>query len=300
MSEVEFVLNSSFWPGICAFFCVLCAALVLIDSGLYIAGRYRERYLREATTGLDDVLIQMPPRRVFDLGLALSAAGGCAVVLLFAAGLEDTPWQWGLLIGAAVALALFPVPLLVLRFLKRRRLDRFNIQLEDALGMISSSLKAGFSINQALEEVAELDIRPVSVEFRLLTQEIRLGVPLEQALENMNRRLESDDFALVATAILTARQTGGELTATLERVASLIRERVRISNKVRALTAMGRMQALLIGLMPPALFLGMYHINPVMMRSFLHSPLGIIGIILMVLLDIAGYWMIRKIVSIEV
>ena len=166
--------------------------------------------------------------------------------------------------------------------------------------MISSSLKAGFSITQALEEVAELDIRPVSVEFRLLPQEIRLGVPLEQALENMNRRLESDDFALVATAILTARQTGGELTATLERVASLIRERVRISNKVRALTAMGRMQALLIGLMPPALFLGMYHINPVMMRSFLLSPLGIIGIILMVLLDIAGYWMIRKIVSIEV
>ena len=225
---MEMLLNSSFWPGICAFFCVLCAALVLIDSGLYIAGRYRERYLREATTGLDDVLIQMPPGRVFDLGLALSATGGCSMVLLFAAGLEDTPWQWGLLIGALVALVLFPVPLLVLRWLKRRRLERFNIQLEDALGMVSSSLKAGFSINQALEEVAALDIRPVSVEFRLLTQEVRLGVPLEQALENMNRRLESDDFALVSTAILTARQTGGELTATLERVAGLIRERVRI------------------------------------------------------------------------
>lgn len=297
---MEMLLNSSFWPGIFAFFCVLCAALVLIDSGLYIAGRYRERYLREATTGLDDVLIQMPPGRVFDLGLALSATGGCSMVLLFAAGLEDTPWQWGLLIGALVALVLFPVPLLVLRWLKRRRLERFNIQLEDALGMVSSSLKAGFSINQALEEVAALDIRPVSVEFRLLTQEVRLGVPLEQALENMNRRLESDDFALVSTAILTARQTGGELTATLERVAGLIRERGRISNKVRALTAMGRMQALLIGLMPPALFFGMYHINPVMMRSFLHSPIGIIGIILVVLLDIAGYWMIRKIVTIEV
>ena len=109
---MEMLLNSSFWPGICAFFCVLCAALVLIDSGLYIAGRYRERYLREATTGLDDVLIQMPPGRVFDLGLALSATGGCSMVLLFAAGLEDTPWQWGLLIGALVALVLFPMPLL--------------------------------------------------------------------------------------------------------------------------------------------------------------------------------------------
>lgn len=108
--------------------------------------------------------------------------------------------------------------------------------------MISSSLKAGFSINQALEEVAEQNIHPISVEFRLLIQEIRLGVPVEQALENMNRRLRSEDFELVATAILTARQTGGELTGTLERVASLIRERVRISNKVRALTALGRLR----------------------------------------------------------
>ena len=297
---MEMLLNSSLWPGICAFFCVLCAALVLIDSGLYIAGRYRERYLREATTGLDDVLIQMPPGRVFDLGLALSATGGCSMVLLFAAGLEDTPWQWGLLIGALVALVLFPVPLLVLRWLKRRRLERFNIQLEDALGMVSSSLKAGFSINQALEEVAALDIRPVSVEFRLLTQEVRLGVPLEQALENMNRRLESDDFALVSTAILTARQTGGELTATLERVAGLIRERVRISNKVRALTAMGRLQALVIALMPFVLMFMMSWASPALMDEFYASPLGIVAVIMVVVLDVLGFLWIRKITTIDV
>ena len=294
------MLNNSFWPGLFAFFSVFLATMVLIEFGVYVASRYRERFLEEASTELDDVLIQMPAGRVLDLSLGVATAGMIAAAILFSTRVESFSWKWGWLLILGVGVVLFWLPRLVLRYLKVRRLQKFNIQLEEALGMISSSLKAGFSINQALEEVAALDIRPVSVEFRLLTQEIRLGVPLEQALENMNRRLESDDFALVATAILTARQTGGELTATLERVAGLIRERVRISNKVRALTAMGRMQALLIGLMPPALFFGMYHINPVMMRSFLHSPIGIIGIILVVLLDIAGYWMIRKIVSIEV
>lgn len=166
--------------------------------------------------------------------------------------------------------------------------------------MISSSLKAGFSINQALEEVAEQNIHPISVEFRLLIQEIRLGVPVEQALENMNRRLRSEDFELVATAILTARQTGGELTGTLERVASLIRERVRISNKVRALTALGRLQAILIALTPVALLIGLWWINPVMIRAFVTNPIGIALLIVAGIFDVIGFLIIRRIVTIEV
>ena len=133
--------------------------------------------------------------------------------------------------------------------------------------MMSSSLKAGFSINQALEKVAEQEIHPIAVEFRLLMQELQLGVPLDQALDNMSRRIGSEDFELVAVAIITARQTGGELTETLERVAALIRERGRINNKVRALTAMGRLQAIMIGAMPFLLLWGMYLISPAMMES---------------------------------
>ena len=91
----------------------------------------------------------------------------------------------------------------------------------------------------------------------------------------MNRRLGSEDFELVATAIITARQTGGELTGTLERLAALIRERMRINNKLRSMTAMGRLQAIMIGAMPFLLLFGMYQISPRMMDSFMGSILGV-------------------------
>ena len=294
------MMSSSFWPGVCAFFGTFFAALVLVEFGVYVAARYRERYLQETRTELDDVLIQIPASRILDLSIAFSI--GCTVfiillIMLFAPG---TSLQAILLLSCIAGVVLFPLPRIILRFLKTRRINKFNLQLEDALNMISGALKAGFSINQALEEVADQDIRPLSVEFRLLTQEIRLGVPLDQALENMSRRLDSADFELVATAIATARRTGGELTGTLERVAVLIRERVRIAGKVRALTAMGRLQAIIIGLMPFLLMLGMYYVSPELVSTFFTSVLGIIALVVVVLLDIAGFLWIRKITRIEV
>lgn len=294
------MVSSSFFPAVCAFAGAFFAALVLVEFGVYVAARYRERYLQETRTELDDVLIQIPASRILDLSIAFSI--GCTVliillIMLFAPG---TSLQAMLLFSCLAGIVLFPLPRIILRYLKARRINKFNLQLEDALNMISGALKAGFSINQALEEVADQDIRPLSVEFRLLTQEIRLGVPLDQALENMARRLDSADFELVATAISTARRTGGELTGTLERVAVLIRERVRIAGKVRALTAMGRLQAIIIGMMPFLLMLGMYYVSPQLVSTFFTSVLGIIALVVVILLDIAGFLWIRKITRIEV
>lgn len=293
------MLSSSFWPGICAFAGVTLASMVLIDFVLYVATRYRERYLEEAGTELDDILIQMPVGRVLDLSIAISVFAALVTVLLLGAQ-QRFSWGWAILIAIAVGVFMFPLPRLLLRSLRRRRLNKFNFQLEDALGIMSSALKAGFSINQALEEVAEQNQHPIAVEFRLLIQEIRLGVPLDQALDTMCRRLGSDDFELVATAITTARQTGGELTGTLDRVAGLIRERVRIANKVRAVTAMGRLQAVMIGAMPFVLMFGMSLVAPRMMDMFFSSVLGLVAIVLVVVLDIAGFLVIRKITTIEV
>ena len=294
------MFESSFWPGLFAFLSVFSAALVLIEFGGYIAGRYRERYLEEAGTELDDVLLQMPPSRLLDVSLAMAVSAAIAVSVVLATQVDAYSWKWGAPVAFLAAVVFFWVPRLVLRILRKRRLRKFNLQLEDGLGTISSSLKAGFSINQALEELAGQNIHPISVEFRLLVQEIRLGVPLEQALENMSRRLASDDFELVATAILTARQTRGELTGTLERVAGLIRERVRISNKVSALTAMGRLQALLIALMPVVLLIGLSKLSPEMMSAFFHHPVGIASLIFFGMLLVVGFLWIRKITTIEV
>ena len=291
---------NSYWVGVCAFAAVTLAMLGLIDFGIYVAGRYKERYLEEAKTELDDILIQLPASRLLDLSITLSAIGAIITIVIFSTKSEEMNWSLGILAALLVGAALFPTPRVVLRILRRQRLIKFNIQLEDALGMMSSSLKAGFSINQALEKVSEQELHPIALEFRLLIQELQLGVPLEQALDNMARRVGSEDFELVATAIITARQTGGELTETLERVAALIRERGRINAKVRALTAMGRLQAIMIGAMPFLLLFGMYQISPVMMDTFVHSLAGIISIVVVVILVICGFLTIRKITNVEV
>lgn len=294
------MFSNSFWVGLCAFAAVTLAMLGLIEFGLYVAVRYRERYLEEAKTELDDILIQLPASRLLDLSITLSAIGAIVTVVLVSTKSEEMNWSIGVLAALAVGAALFPIPRLILRLLKKQRLVKFNIQLEDALGMMSSSLKAGFSINQALEKVSEQEMHPIALEFRLLMQELQLGVPLDQALDNMARRIGSEDFELVATAIITARQTGGELTETLERVAALIRERGRIAAKVRALTAMGRLQAIMIGAMPFLLLFGMYHISPGMMDSFVGSFAGVVSIGAVVLLVIFGFLAIRKITNVEV
>ena len=294
------MFSNSFWVGLCAFAAVTLAMLGLIEFGIYVAVRYRERYLEEAKTELDDILIHLPASRLLDLSITLSAIGAIVTVVLVSTKSEEMNWSIGVLAALAVGAALFPIPRLILRLLKKQRLVKFNIQLEDALGMMSSSLKAGFSINQALEKVSEQEMHPIALEFRLLMQELQLGVPLDQALDNMARRIGSEDFELVATAIITARQTGGELTETLERVAALIRERGRIAAKVRALTAMGRLQAIMIGAMPFLLLFGMYHISPGMMDSFVGSFAGVVSIGAVVLLVIFGFLAIRKITNVEV
>ena len=294
------ILNSTFGPSLCVMMAVTLATLVIIDTFIYISTRYKERYLKEAAVELDDVLLQMPAGRIFDLSLAISAVCCFMTVIIFGAASDGFSWLKALSIGTIVAVGTFPMPRLILRFLRIRRLAKFNEQLEDALGSMSSALKAGFSINQALESIADENRPPISIEFRLLVQELRLGVPLETALNNMCERIESEDFELVAVAIITARQTGGELTSVLERLASVIRQRLRIHRKVSALTAQGRLQAIVIGIMPFALMFMMSYIVPDAMDAFFASIIGILSCVVAIILVIVGFLSIKKITSIKV
>lgn len=294
------ILNSTWGPSICVMAAVTLATLVIIDTFIYISTRYKDRYLKEAAVELDDVLLQMPAGRIFDLSLAISAFSCFMTVIIFGMTSGGFSWIKAIGLGAIVAFGTFPAPRLILRYLKARRLSKFNEQLEDALGGMSSSLKAGFSINQALESIADENRPPISIEFRLLIQELRLGVSLEIALDNMCKRIESDDFELVAVAIITARQTGGELTSVLERLAAVIRERLRIHRKISALTSQGRLQAIVIGIMPFALMFMMSYIVPDAMSAFFESVIGIISCVIALILVILGFLSIRKITSIKV
>jgi len=292
--------NMYLLASVCAGLCALFATFVIVEFMSYTSARYKERFLAEAAVELDDVLLQLPANRILDLSIAIAAAsfflfGGLSSFLS-----SEVNWIRTIAIGTISAVVAFLAPRFYLRALKKQRLAKFNEQLEDALLSMSSALKAGFSITQALENVASENRYPISFEFTLLLQELRLGVQFDTALRKMADRMGSQDFELVAVAIITARQTGGELTTVLEELAGVIRERMRIMQRVRALTSQGRMQAWLIASVPFVLMFAMMRLAPDLMDAFFGSLVGIVVLVAVVIMVVCGFLWIRKITTIDV
>jgi len=186
------------------------------------------------------------------------------------------------------------------RWLNARYVRKFDEQLTDALGTMSNALRAGFSISQAFESVADADLHPISDEFALLLQQLRVGMSFDDALASMEKRINSDDLTLVVTAIDIARKTGGNLTEIFDSISETIRGRMRIERKVRTLTAQGRLQGLIVSLMPFLLCIVMTVMKPGIMIPFLTSLNGIVCLLVASVMVLVGWLVIRKIVTIKV
>ena len=186
------------------------------------------------------------------------------------------------------------------RWLNARYVRKFDEQLTDALGTMSNALRAGFSIAQAFESVAEADLHPISDEFALLLQQMRVGMSFDDALASMEKRVSSDDLSLVVTAIDIARKTGGNLTEIFDSISNTIRGRMRVERKVRTLTAQGRLQGLVVSLMPLILCIIMTMMKPNLMIPFLTSLSGIVCLLTASVMVLVGWFIIRKIVTIKV
>ena len=166
--------------------------------------------------------------------------------------------------------------------------------------MMSNALRAGFSINQAFESVAEGSDVPMKQEISLLLQQLRVGVSFSDALTALEERVGSEDLTLVCTAIDIARKSGGNLTEIFDTIAETIRARLRIHQHVKTLTAQGRLQGIIIGAMPFLLGIGMIIFKPSLMMPFICSLMGGITLIAVTALVALGGLMIRKIVTIDV
>ena len=186
------------------------------------------------------------------------------------------------------------------KWLDQRRRDKFNMQLPEALATMSNALRAGFSISQVFDSVVEQGESPISEEFAILQQQLRIGMGFEEALDSMSDRVGSDDFTLVTTAILISRRTGGNVTEIFDKISDTIRGRMRVERKVKTLTAQGRLQGLIVSAMPFFLGAVMVVVKPGMMIPFLTSAAGIASVTGMVVLIAFGWLMIRKIVKIDV
>jgi tight adherence protein B len=264
------------------------------------AERYAAEHAEETARQLEDIFLFIPAKRINDLSRILAVALFAITFMVFG----DLTSTGGLLAGGVFGLiagfAGLKAPQWVLGVLKRRRIQRFNQQLVDALMTMSNSLRAGFSIMQSFEGIVKERQVPIAEEFGVFLHKTRVGVAFEEALGQMEERVGSEDLTLMIRAIETARMTGGNLTEVFEKIAATIRERVRIEGRIRALTAQGRMQATVVGALPVLLLFAMTQLDPGMMIAFMTSKAGISLLVLAAVLELSGILVIRKIVRIEV
>ena len=186
------------------------------------------------------------------------------------------------------------------KYLDARRRERFNLQLPEALATMSNALRAGFSISQAFDSVVEQGEAPINEEFAILQQQLRIGMSFEDALESLSQRVGSEDLTLVTTAILVSRKTGGNVTEIFDKISETIRGRMKVKRKIKSLTAQGRLQGIVVSVMP--LFLGvvMTMLKPKLMIPFLTSTPGLLSVLGMFALIALGWLMIRRIIRIDV
>lgn len=207
----------------------------------------------------------------------------------------------GLIAGAIASLIIVPQ---WVKYQQRSRLNRFDSQLSDMLNLVVNGLRAGYSVNQALESVSRELPPPISVEFRRVVQEMQLGLPPDSALANLTRRIPSKDLDFVVTAMNIQREVGGNLAEILDTISYTIRERVRIRGEIQTLTAQGMMTGYVISFLPVGLGLFLYFLNPKYIGEFFKNDnFWICGwgmIILAALLIVIGFAIVRKIVDIEV
>ena len=262
--------------------------------------QYASVYMTETARELENLFLFIPPQRLMVIA-RLTAIGSFAVVALMTTDFNSPGGMLrGLFLGALAAFGMLMLPRAVVRRLRQKRLLAFNTQLVDALVAMSNALRAGFSIQQAFESIVKEGKKPIGQEFSVFLQQMRIGVRFEDALRNLEERVGSEDLTLMVRAIEIARQTGGNLTETFDRIAETIRERTRIEGRIRALTAMGRLQGIVVGLIPIFLLVVLTLMDPKMMLSFYGSTTGVMLLCLMVLLEAIGFYVIKKIVNIRV
>ena len=197
---------------------------------------------------------------------------------------------------AVLALAMLGAiaPPFYLHFMTNRRMDTFSTQLSDALQLISNGLKAGFSFEQALVSVRTDMVPPISIEFGRAINEMNYGMSLEDALTGVTTRMDSSDMKLLTSAVMIQRKTGGNLAYILDNLALTIRERVKLKNKIKTLTAQGRMSGYVLGGVPIFLFFVISGINPEYMSVFYTTTVGMVIVVVALLLEVLAFVIINN------
>lgn len=176
---------------------------------------------------------------------------------------------------------------------------KFDVQLSDALMLSCSSLRAGLSFTQAMEAISKDMPDPIASEFSIVLEEMSMGMPMDEALERLNKRIKSDYLPLMVSSVLIQRQTGGNLSSILEGIANSIKEKMKLKQELKASTASGRSTALMVGSMPVVLCVLFYFVNRDFIMPLFTTSTGHIFLAVAAGLEFLCFIAVKKIITIK-
>lgn len=245
---------------------------------------------------LELLFIDFDPDRLTTVLLVFSGSISIFVLLLFGLWIS---WILGFILAIIAGVFSFRLPKVIVDKMVERRIKVYQGQMVDALTLLSNGIRAGLSVPQALGMVVNELNPPVSQEFGLILQQNRIGVTLEECFENLAKRVPTQDNEMFVSSINILRETGGNLAETFDTIVGVIRERVRLQQKVDTYTAQGMFQGVTIALMPFAITAIYAAQDPQSVGKLFTEPIGIIMLFVACALDFFGFWVILKVVKIK-
>ncbi len=222
------------------------------------------------------------------------------ILLLFAAGYTGGQAFWGdFYFALGAALGLGALPILYIRFRRKRRLKAFGTQLPFALDLIKGSLEAGHSLPRALQVLIGEFADPLAGEFRTVLEQTRIGLPLGRALEDMLQRVPEDDLKLMVVAVKVQTEIGSSLATIVGRLSEIVRIRQRLRLQIKALTAQSRMGGLVVGLLPVLVLCAFSVIQPGYTDSLFHDPTGQMILKAALVMDFLALVTIRRLLRVD-
>ena len=269
---------------------VILLSVFFFTPALDILDKWRVKREEVVASEMDNLFFETSPKQIMRLYFILPPALGIAGFLIMKSLIY-------ILIGAVLGLF---IPGMVLKIRNTNRRQKFNQQLIDAIMVISSALKGGLSILQALEVATEEIPAPMSQELGLVIRENKMGVTLEDALMHLSRRMSMEELNLLINSILVARETGGDLTKVLSRVTTSIRDNRKLKDSIATLTMQGRMQGLIMSALPFLFIAWTLSFNREHFDIMFHNETGRMLLFTMVALQLIGMILIRKFSRIEI
>jgi len=263
---------------------------IVMQGANTILARQKSALETSTKTTLADMFIFLDPTQIFYYNVA-------ALVIL-----PTLVWLFtnNPVFVTFTAVATLVLPKYYIKSLSTKRLKRFEEQLPDALLMVSGAMRAGASLNVALESMVKEQKPPLSQEFELMLREQRLGVDFDTALVNMEKRNPLQDFSLVVSGLRISREVGGNLAEILESLSATLREKATMEGKIRSLTAQGKMQGIIMSCLPLLMMAALNWIEPVAMGTMFTTLFGWVTLSVILVMITIGYLFIRKITDIDV